>query len=769
MHAFRLPLLLLVLTSSCSTPAPSRVTPEPLRPSVAVLDFGDVWVSQGKTLQLELTNPNRLEVALEPSASEPFELLAVPGVIGAGETVAVGVRFVATTPGLATGLLVVAPGVTIELRANALVPPECAAAAPCRRVRFDFEVGRCVEELEPDDASCTSSSGCFATAVCRGGECVGTATTCDDRNPCTLDACDDRGCVHLDDSLSCPLPASPCRISICDADAGCGEADVTDGVACGPRDCTSALICLSGQCVSRPAPQTQACADVIAGFPAGPGDVDAQGPHARFNQVSSLLFGPDGTLYVADIDSRTLVGKGTLRAISPAGTVRTIATGFTAPRLVNVDARGNVVVLDSMANSARLRRVSPQGARSIVVGSGLSPFSDLQWSPGSRSWEGIDPSGTVRVSETGRVVKHVLVGPSLTRLVSLTPRRACTQRGEEVELTELSDGGALATVIHPDFCAGPERLGQRFEDGGFQPLAFVGPSGDGPIGSVGLADDTNTVPRAFTGDGGVVLYDEIRFNLRLASGGWLRTLAGPSPRQGLVDGPSGTSQLTLGPAALVSHGDETWFVDGTMLRVLRGEVVTTFADAGTEGVDVVAFGDGGLGWLDRLELRDVMTGSVLASTPGRFNSACAAADGLFLSASQVGTSALPAWWVTGSPALGTSAGVFSDSWRVRCTANDALVAAEVPMALRPRSALYVVERDGGLTSLDGGSAPQDFVELPNGDLVGIVMRSVVRIRREPYSQTTLMTLSEVPTAVAISSDGGVLVGIPHAILRVSLQ
>jgi hypothetical protein len=69
---------------------------------------------------------------------------------------------------------------------------------------------------------CDDGSVCTQSDVCSGGKCSGTAVVCDDGNACTLDVCDAKlGCTHTTQD------GSPCD----------------DGNAC-----TSGDACLGGKC-----------------------------------------------------------------------------------------------------------------------------------------------------------------------------------------------------------------------------------------------------------------------------------------------------------------------------------------------------------------------------------------------------------------------------------------------------------------------------------------------------------------------------------------
>ena len=103
------------------------------------------------------------------------------------------------------------------------------------------------------------------------------------------------------------------------------------------------------------------------------GSVDGVGSEARFNRPGGLALDRFGNLYVADS------GNSTIRVITPAGSISTIAGSvlnpgtndgvgsdarFMSPGRMAVDSTGNLYVADSGA----VRRITPAGAVSTIPG-----------------------------------------------------------------------------------------------------------------------------------------------------------------------------------------------------------------------------------------------------------------------------------------------------------------------------------------------------------------------------------------------------------------
>ncbi|MBX5481437.1 MAG: hypothetical protein IRZ16_06260 [Myxococcaceae bacterium] len=251
--------LLLGLSTGCgadrlrSASSELRVTPESLV-------WKRAWVGYESSQQATVENTGRVDRVVQLSIAGPFSLDAESIDVASGETVVVPVRFAPSSAGHVEGTLSIQSDtfeLSIPLRADALLPPECEAVGPCHSATFDPELGTCVDAVLPDETAC--STPCLTQGTCDNGECLGIASDCDDGNACTRDACDpQKGCVHLDEAL-CPVPAVECKVSFCDPATGCGVADAVDGTPCGPADCVTANVCISGQCRQVPVPDGAIC------------------------------------------------------------------------------------------------------------------------------------------------------------------------------------------------------------------------------------------------------------------------------------------------------------------------------------------------------------------------------------------------------------------------------------------------------------------------------------------------------------------------------
>jgi sugar lactone lactonase YvrE len=84
-----------------------------------------------------------------------------------------------------------------------------------------------------------------------------------------------------------------------------------------------------------------------------------------------LAFGPDGALYVS---APTLASRDSVYRISPTGQVEVFSSGFGRPQGLAFDADGRLYVVDALAGSSGVYRLSVDGARTpepMVMGAAL--------------------------------------------------------------------------------------------------------------------------------------------------------------------------------------------------------------------------------------------------------------------------------------------------------------------------------------------------------------------------------------------------------------
>jgi sugar lactone lactonase YvrE len=157
---------------------------------------------------------------------------------------------------------------------------------------------------------------------------------------------------------------------------------------------------------------TDGTVTTYAGLAGQPGFLNGSAATAQFNEPNGVALAADGTLYVADY------GNSCIRAISPTGTVSTLAgqpgthgsadgTGGAAafywPVGLAVDGAGNVWVADTYNHA--LRKILAGGAVSTLAGSG-GTLGNLDGTGTAARFDlpcgvALTPSGDLVVADTG--------------------------------------------------------------------------------------------------------------------------------------------------------------------------------------------------------------------------------------------------------------------------------------------------------------------------------------------------------------------------------
>jgi sugar lactone lactonase YvrE len=162
-------------------------------------------------------------------------------------------------------------------------------------------------------------------------------------------------------------------------------------------------------------------AGVVTTFAGGSqGSANGTGTNAQFYQPDGITLDSVGNVYVADRYNNSI------RKITPAGVVTTLATGFNSPYSVVVDSAGNVYVADTLNHV--IKKVTPAGVVTTFVGSGIGAgsyygtFADGTGSNASFNYPtgvGIDSSGNVYVADAGNNrVRKITSGGSVSTLAS---------------------------------------------------------------------------------------------------------------------------------------------------------------------------------------------------------------------------------------------------------------------------------------------------------------------------------------------------------------
>ena len=145
--------------------------------------------------------------------------------------------------------------------------------------------------------------------------------------------------------------------------------------------------------------------------------VDAAGSPTNFGRLAGVALDRAGNIYVAD------QSKHVIRKITPSGVATTLAgtagvrghadgvggaATFSSPTSVAVDTAGNVYVSDGYWTSAIIRKITPAGVVSTVVGTTNTHGIALGALPGSLSSIGgiaVDANGVLHVAAEGAILR----------------------------------------------------------------------------------------------------------------------------------------------------------------------------------------------------------------------------------------------------------------------------------------------------------------------------------------------------------------------------
>ena len=157
-------------------------------------------------------------------------------------------------------------------------PKSCDSPDGCISAKCNLADGACKFADVDDGLPCTDGNACTAADTCKIGTCKGKVIDCDDKNPCTDDACDAQtGCKSISNTAPCTDgnacteldkcvqakctgqpknlavecgDGNPCTTDGCDAKNGCiytaNQASCDDGNGCTEGDQCTAKACESG-------------------------------------------------------------------------------------------------------------------------------------------------------------------------------------------------------------------------------------------------------------------------------------------------------------------------------------------------------------------------------------------------------------------------------------------------------------------------------------------------------------------------------------------
>ena len=338
-----------------------------------------------------------------------------------------------------------------------------------------------------------------------------------------------------------------------------------------------------------------------AGTPEGRGHVDAATPtEARFNFPSAVATGPDGSVYVADLQNHAV------RKISPQGVVSTLAgrnpdprfnnpndrKRFSNPSGVAIDQQGNLYVADG-GNSV-VRRVSPAGEVSTWAGQ-HSQHGFADGPAGEAKFDApanvaLGPNGVLYVVDAGSSTLRKITPEGAVSTVAGQPGQPGDRNGP-ARKAQLAQPNTVAVAPDGTLFVTDRQTGavRRLSPAG-QVSTFVKGWRQGYVGP--LSNAARLVPEASAvavgPDGTVYAYQGALY--KYSPAGRAHLLAGdPTADSGFADGTGKQARFNM-PGALLVDAQGNVYVADTGNHLIRrvspqGEVTTVAGDVHYENKD----------------------------------------------------------------------------------------------------------------------------------------------------------------------------------------
>jgi hypothetical protein len=352
----------------------------------------------------------------------------------------------------------------------------------------------------------------------------------------------------------------------------------------------------------------------LAGSAGSDGSEDGVGAAARFSDPSGVAVDGAGNVFVAESGNIADSGESTIRKITPAGVVTTLAgtagssgsadgTGaaarFYQPSGVAVDGAGNVLVADRGNNT--IRKITPAGVVTTLAGSaGSSGSADGTGAVARFSITYMYSTGPGGIAVDG--ASNIFVADTNNNTIrKITPAGVVTTLAGTAGSDGSADGtGAAARFIDPSGVA-VDGAGNVFvADFNNHTIRKITPGGvvttiAGTAGWSGSADGTGSAARfnqpsgvAVDGAGNVLVADSGNNTIRkITPAGVVTTLAGTAGSLGSVDG-TGAAARFASPSGVAVDGAGNVFVADNLYSTIRkitptGVVTTLAGTAGSYG------------------------------------------------------------------------------------------------------------------------------------------------------------------------------------------
>ena len=337
----------------------------------------------------------------------------------------------------------------------------------------------------------------------------------------------------------------------------------------------------------------------LAGTAGVYGSADGTGAAAGFFYPLAVAVDAAGTVYVTEI------GNNTVRKITPAGVVTTLAgkagtfgsddglgsaARFRSPEGIAVDAAGNVYVADRA-----IRKITPAGAVTTIAGaSGVVGSAD--GTAGAARFR--SPSG-IAVDATGNLFISDRDNNNVRKITPAADVTTYAGVGLEASAGSVDGSASAARFREPAGLAVTASGDVYVADAGNQTIRKVTPTGAtvtyaGANGQSGSTDGAATAARFITPFG---LAADVQGNLyvavagnntirKITPAGTVSTLAGSSSVAGSADG-TGTEARFYAPEGVAVDPAGNVYVSDTgnhkIRKITPAGVVSTLAGAGVSG------------------------------------------------------------------------------------------------------------------------------------------------------------------------------------------
>jgi sugar lactone lactonase YvrE len=334
----------------------------------------------------------------------------------------------------------------------------------------------------------------------------------------------------------------------------------------------------------------------LAGTPGMVGSSDGTGTEATFNYPTGVAVDGAGNVYVADLGSHTL------RKITPAGVVTTIAgtarrfgqangmgadARFRFPAGVAVDAAGNVYIADQANHS--LRKATPDGVVTTLAGAGISSGS----ADGTRGAARFHSPAGVAVDGAG----NIYVADRYNQVIrKITPEGVVTTLAGSAGVAGGANGtGSDARFDMPSGIAVDGAGNLYVADSA---VRKVTPAGDvttlasscnaGADGSGPAVSFLSSADVAVDATGTVYVADKLNATIcKITAAGQATTLAGTAGATGSDDGTGAAARFTMPTGVALDRAGNLYVTDANAIRKITpaGMVTTLAGVAGTAGSD----------------------------------------------------------------------------------------------------------------------------------------------------------------------------------------